>query len=118
MKHPDYSKFSFVDYNDDAYFDEDDIEDLKKDGVREIDIELTNEGIQHKEEEVIELLKKGASPYYFNHWNRGPNSQPYGYLEVAFLLCHLDSEWCDQWDLHGLTLIRKDVGSHDDEDLN
>ena len=24
---------------------------------------------------------------------------------VAPLLCHLDSEWCDQWDLYGLTVI-------------
>ena len=117
MKHPDYSKISFVNYNDDEYFDEGDIEDLKKDGTRDIDIELTNEGIQHREEIVIELLKKGASPYFLNHWNWGPNYQHYGYLEVAFLLCHLDSEWCDQWDIYGLTLLRKDIGSLDDEDL-
>lgn len=117
MKHPDYSKIPFINYNDDEYFDEGDIVDLKKDGARDIDIELTNEGIQHKEEKVIELLKKGASPYFFNRWNWGPNYQPYGYLEVACLLCHLDSEWCDQWDIHGLTLLRKDAGSLDDEDL-
>ena len=29
----------------------------------------------------------------------------------------MDSEWCDQWDIHGLTLLRKDIGSIDDEDL-
>lgn len=117
MKHPDYSKIPFINYNDEDYLDEDDIEDLKKDGARDIDIELTNEGIQHREEKVIDLLKKGASPYFLNHWNWGPNYQPYTYLEVAFLLCHLDSEWCDQWDIHGLTLLRKDIGSLEDEDL-
>lgn len=117
MKHPDYGKIPFISYNDWDFFDEEDIVDLKKDGARDIDIELTNEGIQHREEKVIELLKKGASPYFLNHWNWGPNYQPYGYLELAFLLCHLDSEWCDQWDIHGLTLLRKDIGSIDDEDL-
>ena len=38
-------------------------------------------------------------------------------LKVGFVLSHLDSEWCDQWDFHGLTLLRKDIGSLDDEDL-
>lgn len=119
MKHPDYSKFPFVNYNDWNYFDEEDIEDLKKDGARDIDIELTNEGIQHREERVIELLKKGASPYFLNRWNYGRDypDYHYGYLEVAFLLCHLDSEWCDQWDIRNLSLLRKDIDSLDDEDL-
>lgn len=78
---------------------------------------LTIEGIQHREENVIALLKKGASLYFLNHWNWGPNYQPYTYLEVAFLLCHLDSKWCDQWGLHELKLIREDIGSLADEDL-
>ena len=119
MKHPDYGKIPFINYNDWDYFDEEDIEDLKKDGARDIDIELTNEGIQHREEKVIELLKKGASPYFFNRWNYGRDypDYHYGYMEVAFLLYHLDSEWCDQWDIRGLTLLRKDIDSLDDEDL-
>ena len=117
MKHPDYGKIPFIKYNDWDYFDEEDIEDLKKDGARAIDIELTNEGIQHREEKVIELLKKGASPYFLNHWNWGQNYQPYGYLEVAFLLCHLDSEWCDKWDIRGLSLLRKDINALTNEDL-
>ena len=119
MKHLDYSKFSFVDYSDEVYFDEADIAELKADGVSDIDIELTIEGIRHNEEKVIELLKKGANPYFLNHWNYGRDYKdyPYGYLEVAFLLCHLDSEWCDQWDLYGLTLLRKDTNALEDEDL-
>ena len=120
MKHPDYGKIPFVRYNDWDYFDEEDIEELKKDGASDIDIELTNEGVQHHEEKVIELLKKGASPYFLNRWNINPNcdnSDQYGYLEVAFLLCHLDSEWCNQWDLHGLSHLREEPESLDDEDL-
>lgn len=119
MKHPDYGKIPFVRYNDWDYFDEEDIAELKEDGALDIDIELTNEGIQHHEEKVIELLKMGASPYFLNHWNYGRDYKdyPYGYLEVAFLLCHLDSEWCDQWDIRALTLLRKDPESLDDEDL-
>lgn len=119
MKHPDYGKIPFVRYNDWDYFDEEDIAELKEDGALDIDIELTNEGIQHHEEKVIELLKKGASPYFLNHWNYGRNYKdyPYGYLEVAFLLCHLDSEWSDQWNVYGLTLLREAPESLDDEDL-
>ena len=119
MKHPNYGKIPFVNYNDWDYFDEEDIADLKKDGVSDIDIELTNEGIQHHEEKVIELLKRGASPYFLNHWNYGRDYKdyPYGYLEVAFLLCHLDSEWCDQWDIRSLRLLREDPQKLNAEDL-
>lgn len=119
MKHPDYGKIPFISYNDWDYFDEEEIEDLKKDGARDIDIKLTNEGIQHREERVVELLKKGASPYFFNRLNYGRDypDYHYGYMEVSYLLSHLDSEWCDQWDIHGLTLLRKDISLLDDEDL-
>lgn len=119
MKHPDYGKIPFVRDNDWDYFDEEDIANLKKDGASDIDIELTNEGIQHHEEKVIELLKNGASPYFFNRWNINPNwdHYEYGYLEVAFLLCHLDSEWCNQWDLYGLTHLEDEPESLSDEDL-
>ena len=119
MKHPDYGKIPFVHYNDWDYFDEEDIAELKEDGALDIDIELINEGVQHHEEKIIELLKKGASPYFLNHWNYGRDDKdyPYGYSEVAFLLCHLDSEWCDQWDCYGLTLLRKDLESLDEKEL-
>ena len=123
-KHPDYSKFSFISWNDWDYLDKEsdkeEIELLKRDGASDIDIELTNAGMQHKEEKVIELLQKGASPYFLNltEYIGKPNREiHYGYFEVAMLLSQLDSEWCDQWDIHGLTLLRKDISLLDDEDL-
>lgn len=120
MRHPDYSKFPFVSWNDDDYLDEDEIAILKEDGASDIDIELTNAGVQHKEEQVIELLKRGACPYFINLTNyAGTESKEihYGYYEVAMLLSHLDSEWCDQWDINGLSLLRKDINSLNDDDL-
>ena len=33
------------------------------------------------------------------------------------LLSHLDSEWCDQWDINGLSLLRKDINLLNDDDL-
>jgi len=119
MKHPDYSKIPFVSYNDwDYFYDEEDIAELKEDGARDIDIELINEGIKHNEEKVIELLKDGATPYFLNRCNLISDDKDchYGYLEIAFLLCHLDSEWCDQWDIRALTLLRKDIKTLDNEE--
>ncbi len=120
ISHPDYSIFPFISWNDDNYFDKDEIAILKEDGASDIDIELTNDGVQHKEEQVIELLKRGASPYFINLTNyAGTESKEihYGYYEVVMLLSHLDSEWCDQWDIHGLKLLREDISSLNDDEL-
>ena len=120
MRHPDYSKFPFISWNDDDYLDDDEIAILKEGGASVIDIELTNAGVQHKEEQVIELLRRGASPYFINLTDYAGTENKeihYGYYEVAMLLCHLDSEWCDQWDIHGLTLLREDMNSLNDDDL-
>ena len=120
MRHLDYSEFPFISWNDDDYLDEDEIAILKGSGTSDIDIELTNAGVQHKEEKVIELLKRGASPYFINltDYSGITNKEiHYGYYEVAMLLCHLDSEWCDQWDINGLSLLRKDINSLNDDDL-
>lgn len=120
ISHPDYSKFPFISWNDDDYLDEDEIAILKEGSASDIDIELTNVGVQHKEKQVIELLKRGASPYFINLTNyAGTESKEihYGYYEVALLLCHLDSEWCDQWDIHGLKLLREDISSLNDDEL-
>lgn len=122
-KHPDYSMFPFITWNDwDSYFDEEDVELLTNDGVSSIDIELVNEGMRHNEERVVELLKKGASPYFLNRTDAASfedngKQYHYGYFEVAPLLCQLDSEWCDQWDIRYLRLLRKDLESLDNEDL-
>lgn len=120
IRHLDYGKFPFINWNDNNYFDDEEIAILKEGGASDLDIELTNAGIQHKEEKVIELLKKGASPYFINLTDcAGTESKEihYGYYEVAMLLCHLGSEWCDQWDLNGLSLLRKNINSLNDDDL-
>mgnify|MGYP006988834029 FL=1 len=120
VSHLDYGKIPFISWNDDNYLDEDEIAILKEGGASDLDIELTNAGIQHKEEKVIELLKKGASPYFINLTDcAGIESKKihYGYYEVAMLLCHLDSEWCDQWDINGLSLLRENINSLNDDDL-
>ena len=93
MKHPDYSKIPFVSYNDWDYF--------------------------YDEEDIAELKEDGATPYFLNRCNLISDDKDchYGYLEIAFLLCHLDSEWCDQWELYGLTKWEKDINSLEDEDL-
>ncbi len=124
LKHPDYSKYSFVSWNDWDYLDEEldkeEIALLKRDGARDIDIELTRAGTQHKEDRVIELLKEGATPYFLNlteYFGQTNREIHYTYFEVAMLLSHLDSEWCDQWDINGLSLIRKDVKTLSDDDL-
>ena len=124
INHPDYSKYAFVSWNDWDYLDEDldkeEIALLKKDGARDIDLELTKAGTQHKEDRVIELLKEGATPYFLNlteYLGQSNREIHYSYFEVAMLLSHLDSEWCDQWDIRGLTLLRKDISSLNDEDL-
>lgn len=65
-----YDQLGFVIWNwfdrpgDNPYFDEEEEKDLFTTGVPNRDICLTNYGIQHMENEVIELLKAGASPYF------------------------------------------------------
>lgn len=63
-----YGNYHFITYNafDDNYYDEESEENYRKYGARDIDIQLTNLGIRHKQEEVVNLLKQGASPYMEN----------------------------------------------------
>lgn len=67
----DYGLMRFIKWNwydkpgDNEYFDEDDARLLRNTGVGQIDIDLANYGIQHMEGEVVELLRQGASPYFF-----------------------------------------------------
>ena len=119
--HVDYSKLGFISWNDFEYYDENDIETLLKSGVPQCDIDLANFGMQHMEKEVIDLLQKGASPYYLDvtdDTNIDKNSVVHWcYANLASLLCQLDSEWCDQWDLHGMSNLEKNIDHLDDEEL-
>lgn len=119
--HVDYSKLGFVSWNNWEYYDEDDKELLLNSGVRQCDIDLTNYGAQHFEKETIDLLQKGASPYFMDvadedYRDKDGNMHWY-YGNLAPLLCHLDSEWCDQWDVYSLSWSEKNIDKLDDEDL-
>jgi len=73
MKRTSYDQYGFIIWNwmyepgDNPYIDDEDYDFLLNDGVPEIDIRLTNCGIQHMEDEVIKLLKEGATPYFLCH---------------------------------------------------
>ena len=70
MKRTSYDQFGFIIWNwmdepgDNPYFDEDDEVELMETGVEKRDICLANFAIQHMENEVVDLLKAGASPYF------------------------------------------------------
>lgn len=65
----DYSKSDCVCYNDLPMYEENDdcTKALLRDGVRQIDIVLSNAICMHREPEVIKLLKSGASPYFIDY---------------------------------------------------
>ena len=73
LKRTPYDQFGFIIWNwmeepgDNPYIDDEDYEFLLNDGVPEDNIFLTNCGIQHMEEEVVRLLKNGATPYFLCH---------------------------------------------------
>ena len=73
MKRTPYDQFGFIIWNwweepgDNPYIDDEDYEFLLNDGVSEHNIRLTNCGIQHMEDEVVKLLKEGATPYFLCH---------------------------------------------------
>ena len=120
IPHVDYNKIAFITWNDDEYYDEDDTEILLKSGVRKCDIDLTNYGMKHKEKKVIELLRNGASPYFKDVTNEAhlEDGKSHWYYEnLAPLLCCLDSVWCDQWDINGLSSFEENIANLDDEDL-
>ena len=68
-----YDQFGFIIWNwmyepgDNPYIDDEDYDFLLNDGVADIDIRLTNFGIQHMEDAVVKLLKEGATPYFLVH---------------------------------------------------
>lgn len=89
---------------DNPYIDDEDKEFLLNDGVPEINIRLTNCGIQHMEDEVVKLLKKGATPYFLCH---APNSTDvyedkdgnirHTYFDVAPMLEVTKAHSVDYW---------------------
>lgn len=118
--HVDYSKIEFLSWNDFELYDESDIENLLKSGVKQCDIDLSNYGLQHMEKEVIELLQKGASPYFMDHTNEIHSKDGktiWCYENLAPMLCRLVNVWCDQWDLHGMSSYENNIDNLDDEDL-
>jgi hypothetical protein len=119
--HVDYSKIEFLSWNDWEYYDENDIETLLKSGVRQCDINLANYGMQHKEKEVIELLQKGASPYYKDISNDEyidkDGVEHWCYANLAAMPCQLYSTWCDQWNYHGMSELESNMDNLDDEEL-
>ena len=106
-----YGNLEFIIGHEIEYFDEVDIPILLNDGVSEKDIELTNYGIQRKEDEVVRLLKRGASPYFLNRTNSNPDAEnrACSYFDIAPMLSILDEEINYQWSCRGLNALRGNV---------
>lgn len=106
-----YGNLEFIIGHEIDYFDDVDIPIMLNDGASEKDIELTNYGIQRKENEVVRLLKGGASPYFLNRTNSNPdagNRECY-YFEIAPMLSILDEEINYQWSCQGLSALRGSI---------
>ncbi|MCH3923425.1 MAG: hypothetical protein LKE30_00700 [Bacteroidales bacterium] len=85
-----YGDFSFITYNDDVYDYFEDY-DFVKYKPKDIDIQLANCGMKHKQEEVIKLLKQGASPYIENDLDLNQDNI-YTYYNVAPMLDTLETD--------------------------
>ena len=121
-----YDQFDFIIWNwmeepeDNPYIDDEDYEFLLQDGVPEINIRLTNCGIQHMEDEVVRLLKEGASPYFLCHApyitniheDKNGNIQ-HTYFDVAPMLEVTKCHSCDYWLDFNLDDLDKDISSFD-----
>lgn len=110
MPRPDYSKFNFLTYKGEIYsFWDDEVEMLLSDGASQQDVCLTNFGLMYKEEELITLLKSGASPYFLYRTDLDDEMKNGGYYyrygEVAPLMNRQEMEIFDQWELEGLDAI-------------
>ncbi len=99
VKRTPYERFGFIIWNwmeepgDNPYIDDEDKEFLLNDGVQEVNIHLTNCGIQHMEAEVVSLLKEGATPYFLVHapnitevYEDKDGNIQYTYFDVAPML--------------------------------
>ena len=112
----DYSKFDFISWNDCEYFYEDDTEMLLKSGVSQCDIDLANYGMLHMEKEVIDLLQKGASPY-FKDVTDDIKLIDWHYCNLAPMPYELDNIWCDQWFLHGMSDFEENIDTLSNQKL-
>ena len=120
--HVDYSKFDFISWNDWEYYDEEDAEMLLKSGVSQCDIDLANYGMQHMEKEVIDLLQKGASPYFkdvTDDINKDENGLiEWHYFNLAPMPCELNTVWCDQWALNGMSDFEENIENINDKEIS
>ena len=112
MKRTPYEQFGFITWNyweepdDNLYIDDEEYDFLLNDGVPEKDIQLTNYGINHMEEEVVRLLKEGATPYFLvkapgltEAYQDKDGNLRYTYFDVAPMLevtkVHSDDYWME-----------------------
>ena len=112
----DYSKFEFIGWNDWEYFGEEETEMLLKSGVPQCDIDLANYGLQHKEKEVIDLLQQGASPYFMDVTD-DIKYIDWHYCNLAPMPYELDSAWCDQWALDGMSDFEENIDTLSNQKL-
>ncbi len=102
--HVDYSLYPFIPYNpydedlDKLTIDEEEARLLVAHGVRMLDIALTNEAVQHREQKTIALLQQGATPYFECKWMHEPlEEEDYTYDYVACGLEIFESERDFSW---------------------
>ena len=82
------------------YYDEDELRVLKEDHIADIDIALMDKGLEFDEAAVIELLKKGACPYYLDRSDVciGDDGNPeFEYTDIARLIDWLSEEIYFRW---------------------
>ena len=123
MKRTSYDQFGFIIWNwyeeqgDNPYFDEEEPQELLKTGVSKDNIRLTNVGIQHMENELVTLLKAGASPYFLvtipsmtEIYIDKDGRERHGYFDVAPMLEVTKEHSCDYW--------FEFIGDHLEEDIS
>lgn len=82
------------------YYDKEELRVLKEDNIADIDIELMDKGLEFDEQAVIDLLKKGACPYYINRFDvyiDDDGKPQYEYCDIARLIDWLSEEVYFYW---------------------
>ena len=88
----DYSVSDCVCYNDAPWFEDEQYEELINQGVRRMDVDLSNAIIMHKEAEVVRLLNNGATPFFLTVRDYLTCISDYYYDDVAPSLGLLDTD--------------------------